>query len=46
MRAAGVRQVGGTVEVLELPGPRGLQADEILVEVSASGVRAMEGSET
>ncbi len=38
MRAAGVRQVGGAVEFLELPGPRGLLADEILIEVSAAGI--------
>jgi len=38
MRAAGVRRIGGAVEPLELPDPRGLRADEILVEVRASGV--------
>ena len=38
MRAAGVRHVGGAVEPLALPGPRGLRADEILVEVRACGV--------
>ena len=38
MRAAGVRRFGGSVEVLELPGPRGVRTDEVLIEVRASGV--------
>ena len=38
MRAAGVRRFGGSVEVLELPGPPGLRTDEVLIEVRASGV--------
>lgn len=38
MRAAGVRQIGGTVELLELAEPRPLRADEILVDVRACGV--------
>jgi NADPH:quinone reductase-like Zn-dependent oxidoreductase len=38
MRAAGVRQLGGPVEPLELPGPRELLPDEILLEVRACGV--------
>ncbi len=38
MRAAGVRQLGGPVELLDLPGPRGLRADEVLIEVRAAGV--------
>jgi NADPH:quinone reductase-like Zn-dependent oxidoreductase len=38
MRAAGVRRLGGPVEPLDLPGPRGLRADEVLLEVRACGV--------
>src|SRR5215472_4803735 len=38
MHAAGVRQLGGPVEPLELPGPRELRADEVLLEVRACGV--------
>ena len=38
MRGAGVRQFGGIVEVLELPGPRGLRPDEVLIDVQACGV--------
>ena len=38
MHAAGVRQIGGTVELLELAEPRPLRADEILVDVRACGV--------
>ena len=34
MRAAGVRQIGGAVELLELAEPRALQADEILVLIA------------
>ena len=37
MRAAGVRRFGGPVEILELPGPRGLRPDEVLIEVRACG---------
>jgi hypothetical protein len=32
---AGVRRFGGPVEVLELPGPRELRPDEVLIEVQA-----------
>jgi NADPH:quinone reductase-like Zn-dependent oxidoreductase len=35
---AGVRRFGGPVEVLELPGPRGLRPDEVLIDVRACGV--------
>jgi len=35
---AGVRQFGGPVEVLELPGPRELRPDEVLIDVQAGGV--------
>lgn len=38
MRAAGVCQLGDPVEPLELPAPRGLRADEVLLEVWACGV--------
>ena len=38
MRAAGVRRFGDPVEVLALPGPRGLRPDEVLIDVRASGV--------
>ncbi len=38
MLAAGVRQFGGPVEVLELPGPRALRPDEVLIDVQACGV--------
>ena len=33
MRAAGIRRYSGPVELLELPGPGELRADEVLVEV-------------
>jgi NADPH:quinone reductase-like Zn-dependent oxidoreductase len=38
VRAAGVRRFGGPVEALELPGPRGLRPDEVLIDVRACGV--------
>ena len=38
MRAAGVRQTGGAVELLELTEPRALRTDEILLDVRACGV--------
>jgi NADPH:quinone reductase-like Zn-dependent oxidoreductase len=38
IRAAGVRQLGAAVETLELPAPRALRPDEVLIEVQASGV--------
>jgi NADPH:quinone reductase-like Zn-dependent oxidoreductase len=38
VRAAGVRQLNGAVELLELPAPRELRPDEILIEVRACGV--------
>jgi NADPH:quinone reductase-like Zn-dependent oxidoreductase len=38
VRAAGVRQIAGPVELLELPGPRALRPDEVLLEVHACGV--------
>ena len=38
MRGAGIRRVGGAVEILDLPEPRALEADEVLVEVVAAGI--------
>jgi NADPH:quinone reductase-like Zn-dependent oxidoreductase len=38
VRAAGVTAAGGPVRVLDLPGPRPLRADEVLLDVRASGV--------
>jgi NADPH:quinone reductase-like Zn-dependent oxidoreductase len=38
MWAAGVRQFGDEVEYLELPAPRVLRADEVLIDVRACGV--------
>jgi NADPH:quinone reductase-like Zn-dependent oxidoreductase len=35
---AGVHRFGGPVEVLELPGPRGLRSDEVLIDVQSRGV--------
>jgi NADPH:quinone reductase-like Zn-dependent oxidoreductase len=37
VRAAGVRRFSGSVEVLELPGPRALRPDEVLIDVRACG---------
>ncbi|MEV4313870.1 NADP-dependent oxidoreductase [Actinocrispum sp. NPDC049592] len=38
MRAAGIQRIDSAVEVLELPEPRALAADEVLIEVAAAGV--------
>ena len=38
MRAAGVRRLGDAVELLELPAPRALRPDEVLLDVHACGV--------
>jgi NADPH:quinone reductase-like Zn-dependent oxidoreductase len=38
MRAAGVRRFGDGVETLELPGPRALRPDEVLLDVRACGM--------
>ncbi|HVH65083.1 MAG TPA: NADP-dependent oxidoreductase [Candidatus Acidoferrum sp.] len=38
MRAAGVRRIGGPVEALDLPDPRALAADEVLIAVEAAGM--------
>jgi NADPH:quinone reductase-like Zn-dependent oxidoreductase len=37
MRAAGVTEFGQPVRLLELPGPRPLRTDEVLLDVRASG---------
>ena len=38
MKAAGIRTFGTDVELLELPGPRALRPDEVLINVRACGV--------
>jgi NADPH:quinone reductase-like Zn-dependent oxidoreductase len=38
MRVAGIRRTGGDVELIDVPGPRPLGEDEVLVEVKAAGV--------
>ena len=38
MKAAGIRTFGAEVELLELPGPRALRPDEVLINVRACGV--------
>jgi NADPH:quinone reductase-like Zn-dependent oxidoreductase len=38
MRAAGIRRFGDAIELLEVPGPRELRPDEVLLDVRASGV--------
>jgi NADPH:quinone reductase-like Zn-dependent oxidoreductase len=38
VRAAGVRKIGGPVEVLDLPEPRTLAGDEVLIAVEAAGM--------
>jgi len=38
VRGAGVRRFGAPVEALELPAPRGLRPDEVLIDVRACGV--------
>lgn len=38
MRAAGIQHRNGPVELLDLPEPRALSADEVLIEVAAAGV--------
>jgi NADPH:quinone reductase-like Zn-dependent oxidoreductase len=38
MLAAGIKEIGGLVEVFELPAPRALRAGEVLIEVEAAGV--------
>ena len=41
MRAAGVRQIGETAGPIDLPEPRALRADEVLLDVRACGVLAV-----
>ena len=38
MRAAGIRQIGDAIELLEFPAPRALRPDEVLLDVQACGV--------
>src|SRR3954452_5838431 len=38
MRVAGIRHIGGEVELIEVPEPRPLAADEVLLQVRAAGV--------
>src|SRR4029453_14511354 len=38
MRGAGIQTQGGAVETIDLPDPRPLAADEVLIEVRAAGV--------
>lgn len=38
MRAAGIKTLGGAVETIDLPDPRPLADDEVLIEVRAAGV--------
>jgi hypothetical protein len=40
MRVAGIRAMGASVEVVEVPEPRQLADDEVLIEVMAAGVGA------
>jgi NADPH:quinone reductase-like Zn-dependent oxidoreductase len=38
VKAAGIRAFGAPVELLELPGPRSLRPDEVLIDVRACGM--------
>ena len=38
MQVAGIRELGGPVEVLDVPDPRPLAADEVLIAVKAAGI--------
>jgi NADPH:quinone reductase-like Zn-dependent oxidoreductase len=38
MRVAGIRRTGGDVEMIDVPGPRPLAGDEVLIRVRAAGV--------
>jgi NADPH:quinone reductase-like Zn-dependent oxidoreductase len=38
MLVAGIRRTGGDVGMLDVPGPRPLAADEVLIQVGAAGV--------
>lgn len=38
MRVAGIRRTGGEVELIDVPEPRRLAEDEVLIEIKAAGV--------
>jgi NADPH:quinone reductase-like Zn-dependent oxidoreductase len=38
LKGAGIKEIGGQVQRLDLPEPAGLRADELLIEVKAAGV--------
>jgi NADPH:quinone reductase-like Zn-dependent oxidoreductase len=38
MRSAGIREIGGLVEPLELPDPRSPEVNEVLIAVEAAGI--------
>jgi NADPH:quinone reductase-like Zn-dependent oxidoreductase len=38
MRAAGIRRTGGDIGMIDVPGPRPLAGDEVLIHVRAAGV--------
>jgi NADPH:quinone reductase-like Zn-dependent oxidoreductase len=38
VRAAGIREIGDPVMLLELPGPRALRPDEVLIDARACGI--------
>jgi NADPH:quinone reductase-like Zn-dependent oxidoreductase len=38
MLVAGIRRTGGDVEMIDVPGPRSLAGDEVLIQVKAAGV--------
>jgi NADPH:quinone reductase-like Zn-dependent oxidoreductase len=41
--AAGIRSVGDEVEMIDVPGPRPLAGDEVLIQVMAAGVGNWDG---
>jgi hypothetical protein len=41
--AAGIRSVGDGVEMIDVPGPRPLAGDEVLIQVVAAGVGTWDG---
>src|SRR3954454_10833164 len=44
MRAAGISEFGGAVGPIDLPDPRPLANDEVLIEIRAAGVGTWEDS--
>lgn len=38
MQGAGIRQIGGSIQLVDLPEPASLKSDEVLIEVHAAGV--------